>query len=104
MSKVRISKAEAALWGIEHLAKFKKVQGRAVSSGKRKIKGAPRKAKALLAGKLTGDTKWKEEILRGRKSPKTCSSSPAQAGDTNLQSKGHSDYRSSNDDTISPET
>ncbi|PPQ62769.1 hypothetical protein CVT24_000463 [Panaeolus cyanescens] len=40
-SKVRISKAEAALWGIEHLAKIKKSQERIVSSSKHTLKKAP---------------------------------------------------------------
>ncbi|KAF4622929.1 hypothetical protein D9613_001720 [Agrocybe pediades] len=71
MHKVKISKAEAALWGIEHIAKFKKKQSHALSSGKKKVQETSHHAKVFIAAKSPGDTKWKKEILKGRPSSKS---------------------------------
>jgi len=38
ISKVKISKAEAALWGVEHIAKAKKRQSKVVGAGKEKAR------------------------------------------------------------------
>lgn len=38
ISKVKISKAEAALWGIEHLGKMKKKEAKIMSAGKKKVR------------------------------------------------------------------
>ncbi|THH33523.1 hypothetical protein EUX98_g664 [Antrodiella citrinella] len=43
MHKVEISKAEAALWGIEHLKKFQKKQAELVKSGKEGVEDAAHK-------------------------------------------------------------
>ncbi|KJA26053.1 hypothetical protein HYPSUDRAFT_199284 [Hypholoma sublateritium FD-334 SS-4] len=45
MHKVRISEAEAALWGVEHMKKFKAAKKHAASAGKAKMKESSRDAK-----------------------------------------------------------
>ncbi|KAG7099155.1 hypothetical protein E1B28_001026 [Marasmius oreades] len=65
MQKARISKAEAALWGIEHIAKWKKKRSEISEKGKEKALEAGQE----LALKLPlVDNSWKREILEGRAS------------------------------------
>ncbi|KAI8980736.1 hypothetical protein BD414DRAFT_493130 [Trametes punicea] len=68
MSKVEISKAELALWGVEHLAKLKKQTG-LLKSTREHIATTARKAAGTLPEKHDrDDSGWKREILEGRKS------------------------------------
>jgi len=59
MRKVKISKAEVALWGIEHIGKWKRKQGQIVADGKEGVHNVVEKAVQPLNG-------WKREILEGR--------------------------------------
>nr|GAT44123.1 predicted protein [Mycena chlorophos] len=54
MSKARISKAELALWGVEHIKKMQKTKRRLVEEGKEGL------------NKLVERVPWKQEILEGR--------------------------------------
>ncbi|KAF7799268.1 hypothetical protein EIP86_010500 [Pleurotus ostreatoroseus] len=69
MRKVQISKAEAALWGIEHLARFRKKQAKVVKSGKQKINGTLHTVRTTLSrsSEPGESTAWKREILQGRR-------------------------------------
>lgn len=63
MSKAHISKAELALWGVEHIKKFQKSQARVLASGKKGLSDTVHKL---------GDVahiSWKREVLEGRKPP-----------------------------------
>lgn len=66
MDKVEISKAEAALWGIEHLARFKKKKSAMVKAGKAHATEAIHDAQNSTAKHVGG---WKREILEGRSKP-----------------------------------
>jgi len=66
MHKVKISKAEAALWGIEHITKWKKKQGKLVATGKEKIKTLEKSAVATVSGEGGAASHWKKDILEGR--------------------------------------
>ncbi|TRM60251.1 hypothetical protein BD626DRAFT_137867 [Schizophyllum amplum] len=66
MHKVKVTKAEAALWGIEHLAKVQKKEKDISKKGKEHVKGAASKAMKAVT-KDNGDKAWKKEILEGRK-------------------------------------
>ncbi|CAL1695249.1 unnamed protein product [Somion occarium] len=48
MSKVKVSKAEAALWGMEHIAKFKKKKAAVMKEGKEGIADAAHGAKQRI--------------------------------------------------------
>ncbi|KAL0951313.1 hypothetical protein HGRIS_008019 [Hohenbuehelia grisea] len=63
MSKAKISKAEAALWGIEQLAKVRKKEKELVDKGKKKVKEGAQK---LVPRRSSGDNQWKLDILHGR--------------------------------------
>jgi len=63
MSKAKISKAEIALWGIEHIKKFQKSQARVVASGKQGINNALHKVGDVA------NVSWKREVLEGRRKP-----------------------------------
>ncbi|KAI0375280.1 hypothetical protein BV20DRAFT_260002 [Pilatotrama ljubarskyi] len=68
MSKVEVSKAELALWGIEHLTKFKKKQGQMLKSVKEETATTAKKVAGVVPGKEDiEDCNWKREILEGRK-------------------------------------
>jgi hypothetical protein len=56
MHKARVSKAEAALWGIEHIGKFKKKKDKVLE-----------KPKELLHKAQKVPVEWKREVLQGRK-------------------------------------
>ncbi|KAF5385442.1 hypothetical protein D9757_005362 [Collybiopsis confluens] len=83
MSKVKVSKAEAALWGIEHLTKLKKKQTHLKEVGKEQVSKLGHAAADTLK---IGDLHWKREILEGRNwdakddkdntSPKTTDENP----------------------------
>ncbi|KAF7320075.1 hypothetical protein MKEN_00791800 [Mycena kentingensis (nom. inval.)] len=60
MSKAKISKAEIALWGIEHIKKAQKSKQHAVESGKETL--------AQVVSKVAdAPVSWKRDILEGRK-------------------------------------
>ncbi|KAK7468805.1 hypothetical protein VKT23_003306 [Stygiomarasmius scandens] len=64
LHKAKISKAEAALWGIEHIAKWKKKESELKKAGKQKVSEAGR----TIAHTFTSeDSSWKKEILEGRR-------------------------------------
>ncbi|KAI5898453.1 uncharacterized protein SCHCODRAFT_02722240 [Schizophyllum commune H4-8] len=63
MKKVKVTKAEAALWGIEHLGKWQKKQKGLQKKGKEEVKDAATKVKMAV----TTDDSWKKEVLEGRK-------------------------------------
>ncbi|KAJ7071115.1 hypothetical protein C8F01DRAFT_416271 [Mycena amicta] len=58
MSKARISKAEIALWGIEHIKKAQKSKQRLVDNSKQGLSDALNKVATIS---------WKREILEGRR-------------------------------------
>ncbi|CDO73493.1 hypothetical protein BN946_scf185013.g128 [Trametes cinnabarina] len=68
MSKVKISKAELALWGIEHLGVFKKKKARLMRDTKTHTTEAVKKvAGALPTPQEDNGCNWKLEVLEGRK-------------------------------------
>jgi len=58
MTKARISKAEIALWGIEHIKKAQKSRQRIVDDGKQTMSNALHKVVGVS---------WKREVLEGRR-------------------------------------
>ncbi|KAI0963897.1 hypothetical protein AcW1_000853 [Taiwanofungus camphoratus] len=62
MHKVEISKAELALWGIEHLAKFKKKQSIMFRSCRDKIRRTMHAAKRLSYGDRRKTIKHKADV------------------------------------------
>ncbi|KAF9076189.1 hypothetical protein BDP27DRAFT_1314034 [Rhodocollybia butyracea] len=64
MSKVKISKAEAALWGIEHIGKWKKKQSHLVGASKEQ---AAKAGHAVAETLKISNSDWKREVLEGRK-------------------------------------
>jgi len=72
MEKVEISKAEAALWGIEHLGKFKKKKAAMVKAGKTHAAEAVQQAKSSTT---RHPSDWKKEILGGRQKPQPADTS-----------------------------
>ncbi|KAF7339540.1 hypothetical protein MSAN_02168500 [Mycena sanguinolenta] len=64
MSKARISKAEIALWGIEHIKRVQKSKRRIIEDGKQGISDTLQKV-----GDATGIVSWKREVLEGRRKP-----------------------------------
>lgn len=68
--KVKYGKAEAALWGIEHLNKAKKKEASIVQAGKDVVKKAGEKT-ASVFNPTEGDDlrKWKREVLHGKGDP-----------------------------------
>lgn len=71
MRKVKASKAEMALWGVEHIAKTKKAQSRIVEKGKQRVKGATEKILTVPNIKSDSDTRWKRDIFRGHRMQET---------------------------------
>ncbi|KAF4605129.1 hypothetical protein EYR40_003912 [Pleurotus pulmonarius] len=70
LHKAKISKAEAALWGIEHITKMKKSGGQLVQDGKDKATEIATKGKDALHLPSSGDhLGWKQDILRGKTKP-----------------------------------
>lgn len=68
--KVKYGKAEAALWGIEHLNKAKKKKASMVQAGKEAVKKTGEKTASVLNPAGDDDLrKWKREILYGRGDP-----------------------------------
>jgi len=65
MHKVEISKAEAALWGIEHIGKFKKKQAALVKAGKDGVEDATQNV-VKKVHVPTSNSSWRREILEGR--------------------------------------
>ncbi|KAF9044623.1 hypothetical protein BDZ89DRAFT_1059095, partial [Hymenopellis radicata] len=73
MHKARISKAGATLWGIEHLAKWKKSKDVFVGKGKKEIKGAAQKVQRATTSNSEGDgddSSWKKHVLLDRERKK----------------------------------
>lgn len=67
MHKVKYSKAEAALWGIEHLNKIKKKEAAVIKSGKDIVKEACEETvSALVPDVDSGLRKWKREVIYGK--------------------------------------
>lgn len=69
MHKVKYGKAEAALWGIEHLNKAKKKETATIQSGKDVVKKAGEKTASVLH--LDEDEsirKWKRDVIYGKRS------------------------------------
>ncbi|KAF7347907.1 hypothetical protein MVEN_01548600 [Mycena venus] len=60
MSKAKISKAELALWGIEHIKRVQKSKRRIVESGKQNISDTLHKVGDVA------NISWKREVLEGR--------------------------------------
>ncbi|KAK7694943.1 hypothetical protein QCA50_002131 [Cerrena zonata] len=67
LTKVKVSKAEAALWGIEHLNKFKKKQAALVKEGKEAVGDAANETVQAIANPADTAHAWKNVILEGRK-------------------------------------
>jgi hypothetical protein len=66
--KVKYGKAEAALWGIEHLNKAKKKKASIVQKGKEVVKKVGEKSASVLnPDEDDGLHKWKREVLHGRR-------------------------------------
>ncbi|KAK1229667.1 hypothetical protein PQX77_007229 [Marasmius sp. AFHP31] len=80
MQKAKISKAEFALWGIEHIGKWKKKQAEVSRKGKEKAVTAGENMAMKLP--LVNDS-WKKEILEGRKK--------AEASNENKEREGPSE-------------
>ncbi|KAJ6519734.1 hypothetical protein C8R45DRAFT_952525 [Mycena sanguinolenta] len=64
MTKARISKAEIALWGIEHIKRIQKSKRQIIADGKQTIGDTLQKV-----GDATGIISWKREVLEGRRKP-----------------------------------
>ncbi|KAJ7492706.1 hypothetical protein FB451DRAFT_1389061 [Mycena latifolia] len=64
MSKAKISKAEIALWGIEHIKKVQKSQQRLLANGKQGLNDTLHKV-----GDVANLSSWKREVLEGRRKP-----------------------------------
>ncbi|KAK7050871.1 hypothetical protein VNI00_004983 [Paramarasmius palmivorus] len=102
LRKARVSKAEAALWGIEHIAKWKKKQDEITKKGKQKVIEAGEDI-ALKLPAVNDD--WKREVIQGRKAkeekaqekdvPSESPSSPtgAEQGDSAQQVKGETESK-----------
>jgi hypothetical protein len=70
MHKVKYRKAEAALWGIEHLNKAKKKKTSAIQAGKDAVKKAGEKTASVLNPNEDDRLhKWKREVLYGKGGP-----------------------------------
>ena len=70
MRKVKYGKAEAALWGTEHLNKAKKKEASVIQAGKGAAKKAGEKASSVLGpGEDEGLRKWKQEVMHGKGGP-----------------------------------
>ncbi|KAF7436724.1 hypothetical protein PC9H_003557 [Pleurotus ostreatus] len=70
LHKAKISKAEAALWGIEHITKLKKSGGQLLQGGKDKAKEIAIEGREALHLPSPSDHHgWKQDILRGRIKP-----------------------------------
>ncbi|KAJ8462858.1 hypothetical protein ONZ45_g17789 [Pleurotus djamor] len=66
MSKAKISKAEAALWGIEHITKVKKAASRVSQQGKTKAREQVGQMQSTMyAG-------WKRDVFEGRRQQDDC--------------------------------
>ncbi|KAK7064299.1 hypothetical protein R3P38DRAFT_2823606 [Favolaschia claudopus] len=61
MSKAKISKAELALWGIEHIKRVQKKKQRLVENGKQGIADTLQKVGSVAT------ISWKREVLEGRR-------------------------------------
>ena len=70
MHKVKYGKAEAALWGTEHLNKAKKKEASVIQAGKDTVKNAAEKTASVLNPEEDdGLHKWKREVIYGRGGP-----------------------------------
>ena len=68
--KVKYGKAEAALWGIEHLNKAKKKEASVIQTSKDAVKKAGEKTASVLNPDEDDDLrKWKREVIYGKGSP-----------------------------------
>jgi len=61
MNKAKISKAELALWGIEHIKRVQKSKQRIVENGKQGISDTLHKVGDVA------NISWKREVLEGRR-------------------------------------
>jgi len=70
MHKVKYGKAEAALWGIEHLNKAKKKQASVTQAGKDAVKKVGEKTASVFDPNEDDDLrKWKREVMYGKGGP-----------------------------------
>jgi len=70
MHKVKYGKAEAALWGTEHLNRVKKKEASVIQAGKGAVKKAGEKTASVLdPGEDDGLRKWKREVIHGKGGP-----------------------------------
>lgn len=70
MHKVKYGKAEAALWGIEHLNKAKKKEASVIQAGKDAVKKAGKKTASVLNPKEDDDLhKRKREVMYRKGGP-----------------------------------
>ena len=70
MHKVKYGKAEAALWGVEHLNKAKKKEASVIQAGKDAVKKAGEKTASVFNPNEDDDLrKWKREVMYGRGGP-----------------------------------
>jgi len=68
MSHAHISKAEIALWGVEHIKKAQKAKSKAFEKGKTKAKHAAHKVVDVVTPDRTSHgSAWKKEVLEGRR-------------------------------------
>lgn len=65
MHKVKYGKAEAALWGIEHLNKAKKKEAAVIQAGKDVVKKAGEET-ASVFNPNDDLRKWKREVIHGK--------------------------------------
>lgn len=69
MHKVRYGRAEAAIWGMEHLKRAKKKEAVIIQSGKDAVKEACGKtASALVPDEDNSIRRWKREVIYGKAS------------------------------------
>ncbi|KAI3615067.1 iq calmodulin-binding motif protein [Moniliophthora roreri] len=90
LRKARVSKAEAALWGIEHLAKWKKRQNEVTRKGKQKAVETGQNIALKVPMVNEG---WKREVIEGRKEKRKSSQNQE-----NLLEIGSSRSRSATND------
>lgn len=67
MHKVKYGKAEAALWGIEHLNKAKKKEASVIQTAKDAMNKVGEKTTSVLGlNEDDGLRKWKREVIYGK--------------------------------------
>jgi len=76
MSRAHISKAEIALWGVEHIKKAQQAKSKAVEKSKTKMKSAAHVVADVAT--LEHHPEWKKHVLEGRKKIPESASIPVQ--------------------------